>query len=87
LRESLTLEGVEEKVEDQVAVCDKVVKRLSGRGRPTGELMGAAPSGNEIRWTALIMSRFVGGKIAEEWAEFDALSFSQQLSTRQGAKG
>jgi predicted ester cyclase len=77
----------QEKVEDQVAEGDKVVTRLSGRGRHTGELMGAAPTGNEIRWTALIMSRFVGGKIAEEWAEFDALSFSQQLSTRQGAKG
>lgn len=42
--------------------------------------MGAVPSGNEIRWTAIIMSRFVDGKIAEEWSEFDALSFSQQLS-------
>jgi predicted ester cyclase len=76
-----------EKVEDQVAEGDKVVTRVSGRGRHTGELMGAAPTGNEIQWTAIIMSRFVGGKIAEEWAEFDALSFSRQLSARQGAKG
>jgi predicted ester cyclase len=70
----------QEKVEDQVAEGDKVVTRVSGRGRHTGELMGAAPSGNEIRWTAIIISRFVDGKIAEEWSEFDALSFSQQLS-------
>jgi predicted ester cyclase len=74
------LSGLQERVEDQVAEGDKVVTRISGRGQHTKELMGAAPSGNSLRWTAMIMSRFVDGKIAEEWAEFDALSFSQQLS-------
>jgi predicted ester cyclase len=44
--------------------------------------MGAAPSGNSLRWTGIIISRFANGKIAEEWAEFDALNFSQQLSLR-----
>ena len=72
--------GFQETVEDQLAEGSKVVTRLSGRGKHTGELMGVAPSGNELRWTAIIISRFVDGKIAEEWAEFDALSFSQQLS-------
>lgn len=71
--------GFRETVEDQIAEGDKVVTRISGGGKHTGELMGAAPSGNELRWTAIIISRFVNGKIAEEWAEFDALSFSQQL--------
>ena len=73
------LSGIQETVEDQIAEGDKVVTRLSGRGKHTGELLGAPPSGNEIRWTVIIVSRFVDGKIAEEWAEFDALSFSQQL--------
>ncbi|HXD19678.1 MAG TPA: ester cyclase [Vicinamibacterales bacterium] len=72
--------GFQETVEDQLAEGDKVVTRVSGRGKHTGELMGVAPSGNDLRWTAIIISRFVNGKIAEEWAEFDALSFSQQLS-------
>ena len=72
--------GFQETVEDQLAEGNKVVTRLSGRGKHTGELMGVAPSGNELQWTAIIISRFVDGKIAEEWAEFDALSFSQQLS-------
>jgi predicted ester cyclase len=47
--------------------------------------MGVAPSGNQLKWTAIVVSRFVGAKIAEEWAEFDALSFSQQLGA--SAKG
>lgn len=72
--------GFQEMIEDQFAEGDKVVTRLSGRGTHTGALMGVAPSGNELRWTAIVISRFVNGKIAEEWAEFDALSFSQQLN-------
>ena len=68
-----------EEVVDQIAEGDKVVTRLSGSGRHTGELMGAAPTGKTIKFTAVVISRFVGGKIAEEWVEFDALSFLQQL--------
>jgi predicted ester cyclase len=68
-----------EEVTDQIAEGDKVVTRVSGSGRHTGELMGATPTGKNLKWTAIIISRLVGGKIAEEWAEFDALSFLQQL--------
>ena len=68
-----------EEVVDQIAEGEKVVTRLSGSGRHTGELMGAAPTGKTIKFTAVVISRFVGGKIAEEWVEFDALSFLQQL--------
>ena len=64
---------------DQIAEGDKVVTRLRGSGRHTGELMGGVPTGEEIYWTAVVISRFVDGKIAEEWDEFDALSFTQQL--------
>jgi predicted ester cyclase len=73
--------GFEETVDDQIAEGDKVVTRVSGRGTHTGPLMGAAPSGKEIRWRAIVISRIVNGQIAEEWVEFDALSFMQQLGT------
>ena len=52
---------------------------MSGSGRHTGAVMGAAPTGRELKWTAIIISRFVNDKIAEEWVEFDTLSFLQQL--------
>ena len=71
-----------ETVADQIAEDDKVVTRLTGAGTHTGELMGAPGSGKRISWTAIIISRFSGRKIAEEWVEFDALSFSQQLRER-----
>lgn len=73
------LSDFREEVVDQIAEGDKVVTRLSGSGRHTGELMGAVPTGKTIKFTAVVISRFVDRKIAEEWVEFDALSFLQQL--------
>ena len=64
---------------DQIAEGDRVVTRLSGSGRHTGPVLGAAPTGRRLQWTAIVISRFVDGKIAEEWVEFDALSLLQQL--------
>ena len=69
----------QETVEDQIAEGDKVVTRLRGRGKHTGAFMGAAPTGKELKWSAISITRFVDGKIAEEWVEFDALNFLQQL--------
>ncbi len=68
-----------EKVEDQLADGDKVFTRFSGRGAHTGELMGMGASGKELTWTGMVVSRFSEGLIAEEWVEWDSLSFLQQL--------
>jgi predicted ester cyclase len=69
----------QETVEDQIAEGDKVATRISGRGTHSGEVMGAAPTGKKLTWSALVLSRFVDGKIAEEWVETDGLSLLQQL--------
>ena len=69
----------QETVEDQIAEGDKVVTRVTGRGTHTGPLMGAAPTGKELKWSAISIARFVDGRIAEEWVEFDALNFLQLL--------
>ena len=71
--------GFQETVEDQIAEGDKVATRLSGRGIHSGNVMGAPPTGKQLTWRALVLSRLVDGKIAEEWVEFDGLSFLQQL--------
>lgn len=72
-------EGFHETVEDQIAEGDRVVTRMKGSGRHTGEMMGVAATGKELTWTMIIISRFEDGKIAEEWCEFDALSFFEQI--------
>ena len=53
--------------------------RLAGGGTHRGPLMGVPGSGKPMTWTATVVSRFAHGKIAEEWVEFDLLSFLQQL--------
>jgi steroid delta-isomerase-like uncharacterized protein len=67
-------------VEDQIAEGDKVVTRYTVRGTHQGELMGIPPTGNRMEQiTGIYMSRISGGKIVEEWYNYDALGMMQQL--------
>jgi steroid delta-isomerase-like uncharacterized protein len=64
---------------DLVAEGDKVVTRWSATGTHRGELMGIAPTGKRATVVGMVMSRCVGGKIAEEVEVFDTLGMLQQL--------
>ena len=66
-------------VEDQIAEGDKVVTRYSARGTHQSEFMGSAPTGKQVSTTGIVISRIAGGKIAEEWLEWDVLGLMQQL--------
>ena len=66
-------------VEDQVAEGDKVATRWTGRGTHQGELMGVGPTGNRVEVTGITISRIEGGKIAEDWINYDALGMMQQI--------
>jgi len=66
-------------VEDQIAEGDKVATRWSFTGIHSGILMGIAPTGKQVRTSGVMIDRIVGGKIAEEWEEYDALGMMQQL--------
>jgi serine phosphatase RsbU (regulator of sigma subunit)/predicted ester cyclase len=57
-------------IEDQAAEGDKVITRLTmKRLHDRGEFFGLAPTGMEIRTSAIVIHRVEGGKIAEEWSE------------------
>ena len=64
--------------DDLIATGDKIVVRRTFRGTHTGELMGGAPTGKAVTFTGIFIDRLVGGKIAEQWVVFDALSLLQQ---------
>ena len=66
-------------VEDQVAEGDRVATRWSARGTHQGELVGVAPTGNRVEITGITISRIEGGKIAEDWINYDALGMMQQV--------
>jgi len=65
--------------EDIVAEGDKVAIRNTWRGTHQGTFQGLPPTGKQVRFTGTDIFRLEGGKIAEQWADLDALGLMQQL--------
>jgi steroid delta-isomerase-like uncharacterized protein len=66
-------------IEDQIAEGDKVVTRLTARGRQTGDLPGIPATGNEMLMSATVIHRIENGRLAEKWSDKDVLAMLQQL--------
>jgi steroid delta-isomerase-like uncharacterized protein len=66
-------------LDDELSSGEKVVTRWTSRGTHQGELMGIAPTGNQVEVTAVGIWRVAEGKIAEAWVVFDALGMMRQL--------
>lgn len=66
-------------VDELVAEEDRVVVRWSATGTHQGEYWGAAPTGKRLSWSGTSTFRVAGGMITEEFIQFDALGFMQQL--------
>ena len=71
--------GVRLIIEEQVAEGDKVVTRWIAYGTHQGEMMGIAPTGNQVRVEGITISHIQEGKIVQEWELFDTLGLMQQL--------
>ena len=65
--------------EDMVAEGDEVAIRNTWQGTHRGVFQGLPPTGKHVTFTGSDFFRFVGGKIAEQWADLDALGLMQQL--------
>ena len=66
-------------VEDQIADGNKVVTRWTFIGTHRGTFMGIAPTEKQVVLDGIRIDRIVGGKIVEEWEQWDTLSMMQQL--------
>ena len=66
-------------LEDDIAEGDKVVSRWRAQGTHQGELMGIAPTSNQVTITGITIHRIEEGKIVEEWENWDALGPMQQI--------
>jgi predicted ester cyclase len=66
-------------LEQIFAEQDKVVSYVTISATHKGEWLGAAPTGEEITWTASSVTRFNEGKIVELWGIEDELGMRQQL--------
>ena len=66
-------------IEDLIAEGDRVAVRVMCRGTHRAELMGIAPTGKSVEFSAVSIFRFAGGKVVERWNNTDNLGLLQQL--------
>ncbi len=58
---------------------DKGVWRGTWRATQRGKWEGIAPTGRKATWTVMIMGRFAGDKLVEDWVEYDRYNLFRQL--------
>jgi steroid delta-isomerase-like uncharacterized protein len=67
-------------VDDVIAEGEKVVSRYTIRGTNQGETaVFGPPTERQVELKGLTMHRLEGGKIVEEWEQYDNLSMMKQL--------
>jgi steroid delta-isomerase-like uncharacterized protein len=66
-------------VEDMLAEGDMVITRCTVRGTHRGELFGLPPTGREVAYTEILISRIVEGRIVEQSVLIDRLGLLQEL--------
>lgn len=66
-------------LEDVMSFGDRVVVRWTDRGTHRGDFLGMAPTGKRVTATGIIIFRFSGGKIVEQWTNWETLSLMSQL--------
>ena len=66
-------------LDDLFVAGDKSVWRGSWHATQRGAWAGIAASGRAVSWTVIIIGRFAGGKLVEDWVEYDRLGLFQQL--------
>ena len=66
-------------VDQLFAQGDQVASMWTMEGTHTGDWFGAAATGRRAKWSGIVVTRFAGGKIAEDWYNFDQVSLLQQL--------
>lgn len=64
---------------DEIVEGDRLALRYTFCGTHTGDFAGMPPTGRRVDSTAVIICRFVDGKVAETWWHQDTLSVLQQL--------
>lgn len=72
-------DGFAAEILDQVAEGDKVVTYKVFTGTHTGDFMGIAPTGKQVRFDVMDIVRIADGQIVEHWGLVDQLGLLTQL--------
>ena len=66
-------------IQDLLLDDDKTITRWTSEASHQGEFLGVSGTGKKAVCRGITISRFVEGKIAEEWGEWDALRLKEQI--------
>ena len=72
------------KIEDMLAEGDRVATRWSAAGTVEADLFGIAPGGQELILGGIVIHRLAEGRIVEQWAGRDDLSWMGKLGLVHG---
>jgi predicted ester cyclase len=64
---------------DVFSAGDKGVWRGTWQATQKKPWEGIPASGRKVKWTVMIMGRFEGDKLAEDWVEYDRYNMFRQL--------
>ena len=67
------------RIDQQFTAGDLVATRYTITGTHDGDLMGIPPTGRDVEFTGITISRCENGKIAEEWELIDAVTLLGQV--------
>ena len=73
------LSGLRVKIEQQFTEGDFVATRYTISGTHDGDLMGTPPTGRDVAFSGITISRCEGGRIAEEWELTDTVALLGQI--------
>src|SRR4051794_98927 len=73
------LSGLRVTIDQQLTEGDHVATRFTIRGTHDGDLMGAAPTGKDVAFTGITISRCQDGRIVEEWEITDTVGLLGQI--------
>jgi predicted ester cyclase len=77
--------GLTVSIDHQFTDGDYVATRYTISGRHEGELMGVPPTGRDVSFTGLTISRCRDGRIEEEWELADVAGLLSQIGDRSSA--
>ena len=67
------------RLEDRIFGPDKIVARTAFNGTHTKTVLGFAPTGKRVSWSAIDIWRVEDGKLAEHWDMVDVAGLQKQL--------
>lgn len=73
-------------IDDMVAERNRVATRCTVTGTHKGELIGVKATGRQVAIPLIVISRFVRGKVAEDWEVYDVQGLLRQLGAVAAAE-